>query len=70
MNINPLHDNTNVYSIRTNNQTVKLFGIEHTYSSPYTAKIAEKSCVFLIKIVRFRGRHCSCVVHFEKAGRS
>ena len=35
MNINPLHNNTNVYSIYTNNKIVKLFGIEHAYSSPY-----------------------------------
>ena len=34
-NINPLHHNTNVYLIRTKNKIVKLFGIEHAYSSPY-----------------------------------
>jgi len=34
-NINPLHNHTNVYLIHTNNQIVKIFGIEHSYSSPY-----------------------------------
>lgn len=34
-NINPLHNNTNVYLIYTNNQIVKVFGIEHAYSSLY-----------------------------------
>jgi hypothetical protein len=34
-NINPLHNHTNVYLIHTNNQIVKVFGIEHAYSSPY-----------------------------------
>jgi len=70
-NINPLHNNTNVYLIRTNLQSVKLFGHEHAYSGPYilmSVQVQEPSqlCIQLHeKTIEYST--CICSIGYTKS---
>jgi len=63
VNINPLHDNTNAYLIYTSLQSVKLFGHEHAYTSPYismTVPVQELSRL-CIQLLEKSTEHSTCI---------